>query len=149
MHDKSGGLYPELDFRWVRVPVLAAYLSVSPNIATKRLLACEFGKIDIAGTGLRRYCPPQGQRVRVEIRPAILWMRNRLGRYADDRFDWRQIDGKVALLTGRLEDCKAGAAIVGPPSDPLAELGRAVASVIHRSLPSQTVLQFPGLTVSE
>lgn len=148
-HDRAGTLYPELDFRWVSLAVAAVYLGCHRDTVANRIGGGELGKITDPNSGVRRYMPPGARRGRVEIRPGVVWMARKLGRYADPRFDWRQLEPRVALLHGPMADLATlPPAPVVPVADPLADLGRVVASLIHSAIPKQDVLEFPGLRVN-
>jgi hypothetical protein len=147
-HDRAGTLYPELDFRWVSLAVAGVYLGCHRDTVSNRISGGELGKLNDPTSGVRRYLPPQAQRGRIEIRPGVVWMQRKLGRYADPRFDWRQLEGRVSLLhspMAALADLPPAPPM--PVPDPLSDLGRVVAALIQASLPKQQVLEFPGLRV--
>ena len=154
MHDASGVLYPELDFRWVSAAVVAVYLGVSMWSVYGRATSGEFGKIQLDGAnGVRKYTPPRSKKPRLEFRPGIVWMQRRLGRYADARFDWRQLERCVAVRTCPMVATTNAelVPVAATPPDPVRDFGVALVRMIQQSLPqgTQEVLEFPGLRVRD
>lgn len=95
LHDAHGSFYPELDWRWVSGAVMVDYLACSRNALWKRTLAKEYGFG--REQGVRHVKTHDKDRGRMEYRPGMIWRRLRLGRYGDERFDWRQLDGRIPL----------------------------------------------------
>lgn len=106
MHDASGVLYPELDWRWVTGCVMAEYLEISRETLCRRTREKLYGWGRDQGVREMKKLP--SDRGWMEYRPAVIWRRLRLGRYGDERFDWRQLDGKIALHNGPVNAHAAG-----------------------------------------
>jgi hypothetical protein len=89
LHDSTGTLWPECDWREVGAAVMAAYLDVSRMTIWERTGRKVFGLGRSDGVWLlKRRDRSRGQYVYV---PGRIWMAQRIGRYADPRFDWRQV----------------------------------------------------------
>ncbi len=148
--DPHGAQYPELDWRWVPLVVFAQYLDVHRTTAFERLKRREYGKWESAESGIRLYKISPTSRGKFEIRPGVVWINKRLGRYGAPGFDWRMLDGKVTLCMSPAQRKDVQAATVPPPPlSPMENLGNSIAQLVQQALigTRQTVLEFPGLTV--
>jgi hypothetical protein len=94
MHDDTGHLWPELDWRWISSSTLARYEGCSVQLIHTRTIKGYYGP---TGSTLVRWRPvPGGQSVKIrEYLPAAIWRAQRRGRYADPSFDPRQVTARI------------------------------------------------------
>ena len=90
VHDETGHLWPELDWRWISSSTLAQYEGCSPQLIHLRTIKNFYGP---TGTTLMRWRPiPGGKSARVrEYLPAAIWRTMRRGRFADPSFDPKEV----------------------------------------------------------
>lgn len=136
--DQHGALYPELDWRWVSGDLIAQYLQISIGTVYNRAANGALGTLTDSLTGVRQYKQQGWAKARLQFRPGVIWQRKRLGRYGDPRFDWQQLQGHVVLFHSAMGDAPLPAQVTtpsdAPPSDAMAELGKAVALALTQSL---------------